>query len=67
MIDVKILEDETRIKLKGFPSNLLYELQLLNLRVLEELEKFSNTTTEELAEEMSQILMKTIRERSGKQ
>lgn len=66
MIETKILEGETHIKLKGFPSDILYELQLLNLRVLEELEKFSNTTTEELAGEMSQILMKTIKERSAK-
>lgn len=66
MIDVKILEGETHIELKGFPSDLLYELQLLNLRVLEELGKFSNTTTEELAGEMSQTLMKAIKERSAK-
>lgn len=66
MINAKILEGETHIKLKGFPSDLLYELQLLNLRVLEELEKFSNTTVEELAGEMSQTLMKTIEERSNK-
>lgn len=67
MVNVKVEQGETHIKLNGFPSDLLYELQLLNLRVLEELAKFSNTGVEELAEEMHVILQKTIKERNDEQ